>query len=409
VTIAAPLLGPAYSRTRVRLSLLALALGTFAVGTTEFVAMGLVPDIARDLLPELFATNPEAALGRSGWLISVYAAGVVVGAPIIAVLGARLPRKRLLLWLLVAFTVGTVLSAALPSFGWVLAARFVSGLPHGAYFGVASLVAASMLGEGQRGKGISIVISGLTIATLAGVPVITFLGQVAGWRVAYLVVAALFAITTVAVWLVLPHQPGDSAASIRRELSAFSQGRVWLVLTIGTLGFSGLFAVYTYVAPVVTEVAHARASLVPVVLVAVGLGMTVGNLIGGRATDWNVSLTILISAIMVGVSLIAFALTAHTVVGLMVSIGALGASASALSPAVQTRLMDVAGNSQTLAAAANHAAFNLGNSLGAYLGGVVIVVGWGFLAPSWLGLALCLPAIVLSAVAFRANQVSRIR
>lgn len=360
--------------------------------------MGLVPDIARDLLPELFASAPEEALGRSGWLISMYALGVVVGAPVIAILGARVPRKRLLLWLLVAFTIGTVLSAVLPIFGWVMAARFAAGLPHGAYFGVASLVATSLLGAGQRGKGISIVISGLTIATLLGVPLITFLGQQAGWRIAYLVVAALFAITTIAVWIILPSQPGDPDASVRREISAFTEPRVWVALAIGTLGFSGLFAVYTYIAPVVTDVAGVVAGFVPIVLVAAGLGMTIGNFIGGWATDRSVTVTVFVSAVMIGVSLIGFALTAETLVGLMVSIFLLGASASALSPAVQTRLMDVAGDSQTLAAAANHAAFNVGNSTGAFLGGVVIAAGWGLVAPSWMGLMLCIPAIVLAAI-----------
>jgi DHA1 family inner membrane transport protein len=360
--------------------------------------MGLVPDIARDLLPELFASAPEEALGRSGWLISMYALGVVIGAPVIAILGARVPRKRLLLWLLVAFTIGTVLSAVLPIFGWVMAARFAAGLPHGAYFGVASLVATSLLGAGQRGKGISIVISGLTIATLLGVPLITFLGQQAGWRIAYLVVAALFAITTIAVWIILPSQPGDPDASVRREISAFTEPRVWVALAIGTLGFSGLFAVYTYIAPVVTDVAGVVAGFVPIVLVAAGLGMTIGNFIGGWATDRSVTVTVFVSAVMIGVSLIGFALTAETLVGLMMSIFLLGASASALSPAVKTRLMDVAGDSQTLAAAANHAAFNVGNSTGAFLGGVVIAAGWGLVAPSWMGLMLCIPAIVLAAI-----------
>jgi DHA1 family inner membrane transport protein len=386
-----------------------LALGGFSIGTTEFVAMGLVPEITRDLLPELFRTDQHAALGQAGWLISGYALGVVVGAPLIAVLGARLPRKVLLLWLLLAFTGGTLLSALLPNFGWVLAARFCAGLPHGAYFGVATLVAASLLGEGQRGKGISIVISGLTVATLVGVPVITFVGQQASWRVAYLIVAGLFAVTGLAVWLVLPQQPGDPKASIRRELGAFTQPRIWISLTIGTLGFSGLFAVYTYIAPVVTDVTGLVTGFVPLVLATVGLGMTVGNLAGGRGADRSVPVTILVSTILIAMSLIAFALTAHTVVGLLVSIGALGASAAALGPAIQTRLMDIAGDGQTLAAAANHAAFNLGNSVGAFLGGAVIAAGFGFLAPSWMGLALAIPAVVLAVSVVTENRARRSR
>jgi DHA1 family inner membrane transport protein len=388
------------SRTRSWLALAALALGGFGIGTTEFVAMGLLPELARDLLPELYVSSPDAAIGQGGWLIAAYALGVVVGAPTIAVFSARFPRKKLLVALLIAFTLGTVLSAVLPSFELVLAARFIAGLPHGAYFGIASLMAASLLGPGKRGTGVSIVLSGLTIATVVGVPVITFIGQVSSWRISYLVVAGIFAFTLIAVSITVPPQPGDSTATVRRELAAFGTLQVWLAMLIGALGFSGLFAVYTYIAPVVTGVTKLDAALVPIVLVVVGLGMTLGNLIGGRAADRNVEVTIFLSFAVFAASLAAFGLTAHTTVGLLVSVFVVGAAVSALSPAIQTRLMDVAGESQTLAAAANHAALNVGNSLGAFLGGVAIAAGFGYLSPAWIGLALCVPAVLIAVASF---------
>jgi len=384
------------SPARVRFALLALALGGFGIGTTEFVAMGLLDNLARDLLPALYSTSHEEAIAQTGWLITAYALGVVVGAPTIAALSARFPRKQLLLWLLVAFTLATVLSAVLPTFELVLAARFVAGLPHGAYFGIATLVAASLMGEGKRGRGVAFVLSGLTIANVIGVPLITLLGQQAGWRVAYLAVASIFALTLVAVAVSVPLQPGDRSATLRRELRAFARPQVWLALLTGAIGFGGFFAVYSYVSPVVTQVTGQSESFVPIALVVIGLGMTVGNLIGGRAADHHVMGTIFVCFGIFVLALASFALTAQTTVGLLVSLFLVGGAAAALSPAVQSRLMDVAGDSQTLAAAANHAALNIGNSLGAYLGGVTIAAGLGYLSPSVVGLLLCVPGIGLA-------------
>jgi DHA1 family inner membrane transport protein len=384
------------SPARVRLALLALALGGFGIGTTEFVAMGLIENLARDLLPALYSSDQDDAIARAGWLITAYALGVVVGAPTIAALAARFPRKQLLLWLLVAFTLATVASALLPTFELVLVARFVAGLPHGAYFGIATLVAASLMGEGKRGRGVAIVLSGLTIANVIGVPLITLLGQQAGWRIAYLAVASIFAVTFVAVALAVPFQRGDREATLARELRAFRRSQVWLALLTGAIGFGGFFAVYSYVGPVVTRVTGMGEEFVPIALVVIGVGMTIGNLAGGRAADHNVMGTIFVCFGLFAVSLASFALTAHTVVGLLVSLFLVGAAASALSPAVQSRLMDVAGDSQTLAAAANHAALNIGNSLGAYLGGVTIAAGLGYLSPTVVGLLLCVPGVALA-------------
>lgn len=394
---------------RVRLALLALALGGFGIGLTEFVAMGLLPNLAIDLLPDVWSVSHERATGQAGWLVSAYAAGVVVGAPTIAAVAARLPRKQLLLGCVAVFTLGTVASALLPTFELVLAARFIAALPHGAYFGIAALVAASLMGPGKRGQGVALVLSGLTIANVIGVPTITWLGQVAGWRVAYLAVALVFAATFVAVSLAVPFQAGDPAATVRRELTIFRRGQVWLALLIGSIGFGGFFAVYTYVAPVVIQVAGLDAGTVPWALVVAGLGMTVGNFLGGRLADRSVVRTLFVCFAGFGVSILGFALTASWPVGLFVFLFLVSLSASALSPAIQTRLMDVAGDGQSLAAAINHASLNIGNSLGAYLGGVTIAAGLGYLSPSWVGLALVVPGVLLAVVSVGVERRSQSR
>ena len=397
------------SPTRIRLALLALALGGFAIGSTEFVAMGLLPNLAADLLPGLYASSPEDANAQAGWLISAYALGVVVGAPTIAAAAARWPRKQLLLVLLMAFTVGTIASALLPTFELVLGARFVAALPHGAYFGIASLVAAELMGPGKRARGIALVLSGLSIANVIGVPAITWVGQNFGWRSAYLVVAAIFAVTFVAVWAVVPHQAGNPLVTMRTELRAFRHSQVWVTLSIGAIGFGGLFAVYSYVAPLVIEVTELGAGAVPLVLVVVGLGMTVGIFVGGAMADWSVRRS-MISAfgVLIG-ALVLLAFSAQFVVGLLVGLFLIGAAAQALAPTIQARLMDVAHESQSLAAALNHSSLNIGNALGAALGGAAIASGFGYIAPIWIGVGLSVIGLVLTLMMFRIDRNRRRR
>jgi DHA1 family inner membrane transport protein len=380
------------SAARIRLALLALAVGGFGIGCTEFVVLGLLPNIAHDLLPTL---STDAANAKAGLLASAYALGVVVGAPTIAAFAARFPRKQLLVVLAAAFTFFTVLSAVLPSFELVLGARFLAGLPHGAYFGIAALVAADLMGPGKRGAGVAFVLVGLTIANVVGVPLITFLGQATSWRVSYLAVAGVFALTLVMLMLFVPLRAGDPGATMKRELAAFGRAQVWLALLTGAIGFGGFFAVYTYVAPLTTDVAHLPSAIVPFSLVALGVGMTTGNLFGGWFADRGVVRAIYVFFGLFAAGLVELILTAHWPVGLFIGVFLVGAATSGLSPAIQTRLMDVAGDSQTLGAAANHSALNIGNSLGAALGGVVITAGFGYVAPVWVGLALCVPGILL--------------
>ena len=392
------------SSARIRFALLALALGGFGIGCTEFVAMGLLPEIARGLLPQVYAASPTEANAQAGWIISAYALGVVVGAPTIAAVAARLPRKQLLLWLLVAFTLGTVASALAPTFQLVLLARFVSALPHGAYFGIASLVAASLMGPGKRGRGVAFVLSGLTIANVVGVPLITWLGQAHGWRIAYLVVAAIFALTFVAVALLVPWQKGDPRATMANELKAFGRIQVWLALLIGAIGFGGFFAVYTYVAPMVTTVTGLSPSAVPLVLILIGVGMTVGNLVGGWAADRDLKRGMLFFFALLLVGLAALFFTAFSVAGLLISLFVIAAACSALSPTIQTRLMDVAHESQSIAAALNHSALNIANAAGAFLGGLTIAAGYGYLSPIVVGAALGLAGVVLALVSFSIDR-----
>lgn len=397
------------SPARTRLALFALAMGGFGIGSTEFVAMGLLPNLAQDLLPGLYSASAEAANAQAGWLISAYALGVVVGAPTIAAAAARWPRKQLLLVLLTAFTLGTIASALLPTFELVLVARFVAALPHGAYFGIASLVAADLMGPGKRGRGVALVLSGLTIANVVGVPAITWLGQNSGWRVAYLAVALIFAATFAAVALVVPHQPGNPRATVRRELRAFGRIQVWFALGIGAIGFGGLFAVYTYVAPLVTEVTGLAASTVPLVLVVMGLGMTAGNLTGGALADRSVRRTMYGFFGLLIVALAALAVSASSLPGLLIGIFLIGFAASAISPTIQTRLMDIAHDSQSIAAALNHSALNIGNALGAYLGGIAIGAGLGYVAPVWIGLGLSLCGLALAVWTFGIDRSRRSR
>ncbi|AQX80717.1 arabinose ABC transporter permease [Plantibacter flavus] len=392
------------SPTRVRLAILALAVGAFGIGTTEFVAMGLLPNIATDLLPELAARSQEQANAQAAWLITAYALGVVVGAPTIAALVARYRRKTVLLWLGVAFTVGTLASAVLPSFGLVLLARFVAALPHGAYFGMAALVAASLMGPGKRGKGVALVMTGLTIANVVGVPFATWVGQEFGWRSAYLIVTGIFALATVTIWFAVPVQAGNPQQTMRRELRVFRRGQVWFVLGFGSIGFGGLFAVYSYLAPLVTEVAGESATLVPWALATMGVGMTIGNLVGGHLADRGVRRALIVFFALMTVVLTALALTATWTPTMFLFVFAVGFASQGLGPAIQTRLMDVAGDSQSLAAALNHSALNIGNALGAFLGGVVIAGGLGYLAPVWTGVVLTVIGLGIVVTSFSVER-----
>ncbi|MFT4213430.1 MAG: MFS transporter [Microbacterium sp.] len=385
-------------------ALLSLAIGSFGIGMTEFVVMGLLPDIARDLLPAVWDADSEAAIARAGWLISLYALGVVIGAPTIAATVAKYPRHRVMLALAAALTLFNALTFIAPTFETVAISRLLAGLPHGAYFGIGALVASDVLGPGRRAQGVSFVLAGLTIANVVGVPAGTFLGQQFGWRVAFLGVAVIFAAATVAVALFVPPHAGDASRTLRAELGVFRIGQIWFTLALGAIGFGGFFAAYSYVASIVTEVAGAPTWAVPIVLVLMGLGMTVGNLVGGRLADRDLRRTLLSGLAALVVVQAVLALTSGWIVTLAVLVFAVGFTSSVLGPTIQTRLMDVAGDNQSIAAALNHSALNIGNSLGAFLGGVVIAAGFGFVAPIWVGVLLATGGLAIATLSFAVER-----
>jgi DHA1 family inner membrane transport protein len=395
------------TKSRRQAALLALALGGFAVGLTEFVAMGLLPEIAHGLLPGPYARSSSDAISQAGWSVSAYALGVVVGAPTIAVLAARASRKRLVLGLLVLFVIGTVASALAPTFWTLLAARFIAGLPHGAYFGAAGILAARLMGPGNQAKGFATVLAGLTTSNVIGVPLITSLGQAAGWRTAYLAIAAVFFLTLLAVWVIVPEDSAYTGGSPRAELSALRAPQLWMAAAVASIGFAGFFAVDSYLAPITTHVAGLPSAAVPWALVAVGLGMTVGNAAGGWSADRNLRLSLLLGFPGIVTALVVFALVARSHGGLFVGAFLLGATSMFLGPALQARLIAVAPGAQLMGAAINQSAMNIANSLGAALGAVVIARGHGYLAPSWFGASLGVIGCALTVVSFTVEGGTR--
>lgn len=387
-------------------ALLSLAIGSFGIGMTEFVVMGLLPNIARDLLPSASAASPDDAIAQAGWLVSLYALGVVVGAPTIAGSVARFPRHRVMIVLAAALAFFTVLTVIAPTFELVAASRFLAGLPHGAYFGIGALVAADALGPGNRAKGVAFVLTGLTIANVVGVPLGTLLGQQVGWRAAFAVVAAIFLLAALSIALFVPAHPGMPGRRLRDELRVFRLGQVWFALGIGAIGFGGFFAMYSYIAPMITDVAGQPEWVVSLVLVIVGIGMTVGNVVGGALADKDLRFWLRVGLISLAVASIGLALTAEWIVSLVVFAFFVAFCGAALSPAIQTRLMDVADDNQSIAAALNHSSLNIGNSLGAFLGGLVIAAGFGLVAPAWVGAVLALAGLVVAIISYRVEDRS---
>jgi DHA1 family inner membrane transport protein len=352
--------------------------------------MGLLPDIASSLR----ITEPTA-----GHVISSYALGVVIGAPLIAALAARIHRKTLLLTLMAVFTAGNLASVLAPSYETLMIARFVAGLPHGAYFGVAALAAAHLMGPQNRAKAVAHVMSGLTVATVIGVPIASWIGQTLGWRSAFGLVVAIGIATLVTLSFWLPDRLRTmQASSPLTELAALKRVQVWLALAVGMIGFGGMFAVYTYVSTTMTDVAGLPRALVPLALMVFGVGMVVGNLVGGRLADQSVIRALYLSMGALGVVLAVFVLASHNPWTALLVLFGIGAAGSAVAPALQTRLMDVARDAQTLAAALNHSALNVGNATGAWVGGLVIAAGFGYTAPAAAGALLAAAGIAVLTV-----------
>lgn len=381
------------------LAIFALALGGFCIGTTEFVAMGLIQEIAADL---------NISVPAAGHFISAYALGVTLGAPVIAILGARIPRKILLIGLMLFYGIANGLTALAHSTETVMLSRFIAGLPHGAYFGVGALVAAELAGPSRRASAVAQMMLGLTLATVVGVPLATWLGQQFGWRTGFEFSALIAFLTVAVVILYIPKIQVQATASIKTELAGLKNVQMWLTLGVGAIGFGGMFSVYSYVSPILTEYTGANIEVVPVALAIWGVGMVIGGLVAGWLADRYLNKTIV--GILIS-SALAFVLGSFMLSDLYTAFLALfliGLTVMGLGGTLQTRLMDVAGEAQAVAASLNHSAFNLANALGAFLGGWVLSHGMGWLAPVWVGFVLSLGGLIILLFAFAVEKKQKL-
>lgn len=361
----------------------ALAVGGFGIGTGEFAIMGLLPQVADDM---------GVSVPYAGHVISAYAIGVVVGAPLLAVMAAKSSRHSVLLMLMTLFAIGNLASAVAGSFGLLVAARFLAGLPHGAFFGVAALVAAGMAAPHQRARAIGRVMMGLTVATLLGTPLAAWFGQALGWRAAFGIVGAISVLTVVLTWFYVPRDRANSKASPLAELGALGKAQVWLTLGICAIGCGGMFAVFSYITPALTEVAGVSLGTVPIMLSVFGAGMILGNIVGSRLADWSLMSSIGIALVFNLVAYVMFYFTMNTPWMAVINVLLIGGG-FAVVPGVQMRLINVSGEAQTLAAALSHSAFNLANALGAWLGGLSIAAGYGWTSTGLVGAMMSVAGI----------------
>ncbi|MDX3862449.1 MFS transporter [Streptomyces europaeiscabiei] len=372
------------------LALLALAIGAFGIGTTEFVIMGVLPEVAGDF---------GVSIPTAGFLVTGYALGVVFGAPIMTALGTRVSRRRMLMLLMGLFITGNLLSALAPAYSVMLLGRVVASLAHGAFFGIGSVVAAGLVASDRKAGALAMMFSGLTVANVVGVPLGTLIGQSVGWRVTFAGVAALGVVGLLGIARLVPETARPKGVRLRHELAAFKNVQVLLAMGMTVLGFGGVFAAITYIAPMMTHVAGFADSSVTWLLVLFGLGMVGGNLVGGKYADRALMPMLYVSLGALAVVLALFSFTAHDKIAAAVSVMLIGALGFATVPPLQKRVLDHAHGAPTLASAVNIGAFNLGNALSAWLGGLVIDAGLGYTAPSWVGAALAVSALVLALIA----------
>ena len=369
------------------LALFALAVGAFAIGTTEFSPMGLLPVIAEGV---------QVSIPTAGMLVSAYAIGVMLGAPVMTLLFSRWGRRKALVALMLIFTVGNLLSALAPGYTSLLLSRLITSLNHGAFFGIGAVVAASVVPKDKQASAIAAMFMGLTVANIGGVPVATWVGQQLGWRLAFGGTAVLGLITMVALWLALPAGEAGPRPNVRRELAVLVQPSVLLAMGTTVLGSGAMFALYTYVAPVLTELTQASPGFVALALMLIGVGFTLGNSLGGRLADWSLDGATLLILATLALTMAVLPLLLMTQLGAAIGLVVWGAAAFGIVPPVQMRVMQAAAQAPSLASSVNVGAFNLGNALGAALGGLVISLGWGYAAVPWVGAALAASGLGLA-------------
>ncbi|WP_454860148.1 MFS transporter [Promicromonospora soli] len=381
-------------------ALWALAIGGFGIGLTEFVIMGLLPEVATD-----FGVSETVA----GYLISGYALSVAVGAVALTAALTRVDRKKALLGLMILFIAGNLVSAVAPTYELMMVGRVVAALCHGAFFGIGAVVAADLVAQERRAAAISIMFAGLTVANVLGVPFGTLLGQAAGWRSTFWAITAIGVLAFIGIALLVPARvgvpdavagpSGQTGPGLRGELAAFRAPQVWLSIAVTVLGYGGMFGAFTYIAFTLTEVSGFASTTVPWLLVLFGAGLFVGNLAGGKAADRNLGATLLTLLVLLTVVLAVFALTATSQVATMISLVLMGAVGFATVPGLQMRVMRYASAAPTLASGANIAAFNIGNALGAWVGGLTLAAGLGYTSPLWAGAVVTLAGVVVMAIA----------
>ena len=383
------------SDSRLPLALIALAVGAFGIGTTEFVIVGLLPQVAASL---------AVSIPTAGLLVSGYAISVAIGAPLMTAAGSRLPRKTVLIGLMGVFIAGNLLCAVADDYAVLMAGRVIAALCHGAYFGIGSVVAADLVAPKKRARAIAMMFTGLTVANVLGVPLGTALGQAFGWRSTFWVVSALGVAGAIGILALVPHQKPVPGAGLRGELAVFRRPQVWLALAMTALGFAGVFASFTYIAPMMTEVAGLPQGAVSWLLVLFGVGLVLGNLLGGRFADRALMPTLYTVLAALAVVLAVFAFTAHAAVPAIVTLFLLGGFGFATVPPLQMRMLASAEAAPTVASAVNIGAFNLGNALAAWLGGVVITAGYGYASTNWVGAVMTVLALGLALLSGRSDR-----
>ncbi|MER6352866.1 MFS transporter [Streptomyces sp. NPDC001634] len=378
------------------LALLALAVGAFGIGTTEFVMMGLLPNVAADL---------HISIPTAGHLVSAYALGVVIGAPLLAAVTARMSRRKVLIGLMGLFVLGNALSGLAPDQHWLLAARFLSGLPHGAFFGVGAVVAMSLAAPECKARSVSLMFMGLTVANIAGVPVATLMGQHLGWRATFLGVSAIGVAAIASLFLLIPHDHTHApAGGLRGELAALRSLPVWLALGTTVAGFGALFSAYSYVTPMLTDAAGYADGSVTLLLALFGVGATIGNLVGGRLADRSLRGTLFGGLVSMVLVLALFPLLMATEWSAALAVTLLGTAAFITGSPLQLMVMEKASAAPSLASSANQAAFNLANAGGAWIGGLALAAGFGVTSPAVAGAGLAVLGLVVAGAAYAVDR-----
>lgn len=371
-------------------------MGGFGIGMTEFVMMGILPDLARTL---------HISIPVAGHLISAYALGVVLGAPLLVAMAGNYPPKKILLGLMALFTVFNILSAFAPTYEVMLVTRLLSGLPHGAFFGVGAVVASRLAGPGKEARAISMMFAGLTVANIIGVPLGTYIGHEISWRITFVLIGVVGLITLLGIYKLLPDMPVVGESNLRKDLKLFTYAEPWLILGVTAIGTGGLFAWFSYIAPLLTEVAHFEASQITWILVLAGVGMAVGNLLSGLVADRvsPIKATMLFLGLMV-VSLIVVYYVSPFKIPLLAMTFITGAISFSLGAPIQILMIRAANGSEMLASSITQAGFNIGNALGAFFGGLPIAAGLGYASPQWVGAIMAFVGLLLAGVVYMRQQ-----